>query len=139
MSTVEQLEKDVQDIKVVAGVHSQRLDTIEHDMEQMRVENKVIYDIGSSVKILAEGMTAMKEDVADVKEDLKQGLEDVHNGQSDLGSKLDAEVCSMKKDIDELRTQPLKRRSDWMDKVVWAIAGGVLAFVVNLICQQLLG
>lgn len=137
MSTMEQLEKDIQDIKVTSGIHGQRLDTLEHEMEQMHIENKAIYEIGSSVKILAEGMTAIKEDVKDVKEDVRSGLEDVRNGQSNLSSKLDSEVDQMKQDIDEIRTQPMKRRSDWMDKVIWAIVGGGIAFAVSTILNYL--
>lgn len=139
MSTMGQIEKDIQEIKVTSGIQGQRLDTLEHEMEQMHIENKAIYEIGSSVKILAEGMTAIKEDVKDVKEDVRSGLEDVRNGQSNLSSKLDSEVDHMKHDIDEIRTQPIKRKSDWLDKVVWTVIGGGLAFAVSAILDHFFG
>ena len=139
MATLEELERDVQSVKVQNGMHEQKLMDLTRDVEEMRQENRVIHELGASVRILAEGVTAIKQDVKDVKDDVRTGLNDVRKGQSSLNDKLDIEVDQLKHDIEDVRTQPIKRKSEWMDKIVGLLVGGAVGFVVTMLLEQIFG
>ena len=139
MATLEELERDVQNVKVQSGMHEQKLQDLTRDVEEIRQENRVIHELGASVRILAEGVTAIKQDVKDVKDDVRTGLNDVRNGQSSLNDKLDIEVDQLKHDIEDIRTQPIRRKSEWMDKIVGLLVGGAIGFVVTMLLEQIFG
>ena len=133
MATTEQLNMEIQELKVKSGVHEQRLDKAEADIKQLLDENKAIYEINTNVRLLAEGIKDVKRDVVDVKEDVKQ----VKDNHSNLNEKFENELDSLKNDINDVRNLPHKTKAEWWDKVVWLIAGGFLSAIVTAIIATL--
>ena len=129
MTINEQLSSDVQDLKVQYGKHEERIGHIEKDIEQLQVENKAIYEINTNVRLLAEGMSSVKDDVAAVKEDVKK-----NNAQiSKLDEKFDDEQSKLRDEVNDIRSMPDKAKAAWWDKVVWLIVGGAISAVVTAI------
>lgn len=135
MATNEQLNVEVQNLKIQSGIHEQRLENIETEMKQLHIENKAIYEINTNVRLLAENMNSVKNDVADFKEDIK----DVKRENLKLGERFDSELNVVKADVNEVRNMPNKAKADWWDKVIWLIVGGTLSALVTIVVTHLIG
>lgn len=61
---------------------------IKEDIKDLHAENKAIYDLVTTTKLIAQDMNSIKKDVADVKE-----------GQSALSEKVDSEINKVKEKI----------------------------------------
>ena len=133
MSNVDQLNNDVQALKLQCEVHEQRLNRTEKEIEQLHAENKAIYEINTNVKILAEGMSIVKKDVLDVKEDVKQNNAKI----SKLGEKFDNEEGKIWDEVSSIKQQPYKAKAAWWDKVVWLVVGGIVSAVVTAVIAAL--
>lgn len=134
MATVEQLNVEVQNLKIQSGLHEQRLENVETEMKQLHIENKAIYEINTNVRLLAENMNSVKNDVADFKEDIK----DVKKENLKLGERFDSELSVVKADMNEVRNAPNKVKADWWDKVTWLVSGGVISAIVTAIIAHLI-
>lgn len=125
--TTEQV-KEMQEVKSRSESNSHRIDKLEDSMHELKEEHKVIYDLGASVKVLADNMTDMKTDMREVK----------HNCV-DLNNKLDSDMAAMKEEVDAVKNQPLKAKSDWFDKVAWLIVGGIgtaiLGYIIDMVMK----
>lgn len=135
MATNDQLNVEVQNLKIQSGIHEQRLENIETEMKQLHIENKAIYEINTNVRLLAENMNSVKNDVADFKEDIK----DVKRENLKLGERFDSELNVVKADVNEVRNMPNKAKADWWDKVIWLIVGGTLSALVTIVVTHLIG
>jgi len=133
MATVEQLNKDVQDLRIQSGIHEQRLDVVESSIKKLETENKAIYEINTNVKLLAEGMMTVKQDLTDVKED----IQDVKSNHSQLGNKFETELDSVKTEINEVKNIPNNTKAAWWDKVIWLIVGGCLTALVTAVISNI--
>lgn len=54
-----------------------------------------------------------------------------------LDEKMQKPLQEIKDSITEIRSTPDKKRSEWVDKIIWAIAGIVLAAVGALVLKQI--
>lgn len=127
MVTNEQLFEDVQKLKVQDGIHEERLSRAEKEIEQLHIENKAIYEINTNVRMLAESMSSVKQDVQDVKDDVKQNNEKI----SKLDEKFDSEQQKIKDEVNDLKTVPDRAKAAWWDKIVWLVVGGIVSAVVT--------
>lgn len=127
MATNEQLNVEIQNLKIQSGIQDQRLDNMESEMKQLHIENKAIYEINTNVRLLAESMTTVKNDVADFKEDIK----DVKRENSRLGERFDSELNVVKADVNEVRNMPNKVKAAWWDKLAWLVVGGVASAILT--------
>ena len=125
--------EDIAVIKSNQNVHDKRITDMEKDITDLKNENKAIYEINTNVRLLAESMKNMQDDVTEFKGDIKN----VHADYNKLDEKLDNEMTNIKKDINEVQQQPYKAKADWWDKVVWLIAGGGISAAVALIINNL--
>lgn len=114
-------------------VHDERLTKMEKDIEALQKENKAIYEINTNVRLLAESMTTVKQDIAETKENIKE----VKSTHIKLGEKVDKEISAVKKDINEVRSQPEKAKAAWWDKVVWLVAGGFISAALAIIIEKM--
>lgn len=127
MATMEQVNKEVQDLKVKSSVHEQRISMMEKDVLELKEESKALYEINTNVRLLAESMSAVKNDVADVKVTVK----DVKAKNSQLGTRFEEELDGVREELNEVKNQPNKSKAEWWDKVVWLIVGGGLSAIIT--------
>ena len=127
MATMEQVNKEVQDLKVKSSVHEQRISMMEKDVLELKEESKALYEINTNVRLLAESMSSVKNDVADVKITVK----DVKARNSQLGTRFEEELDGVREELNEVKNQPNKSKAEWWDKVVWLIVGGGLTAIVT--------
>ena len=112
--------KELQEVKSRSSSNTHRIDKLEQSVDDLREESKAIYELGSSVRIMADNLTGMKDDIKEVK-----------TGQSDLNEK----ISNIKHDVADARNQPIRSKSEWFDKIVWLIVGGVGAYIVTQIIE----
>lgn len=122
--TNEQIVMELQEVKSTTESNEKRLDKLETIVENIRIENKAIYDLSATVKSLAESM-------ADIKSDIKEVKVDVKDGQSNMTKKFNEELAPIKTDVEELKTKPLQTKSSIVDKIIWLVVSGVIAFIVT--------
>ena len=127
MATMEQVNKELQDLKVKSSVHEQRISMMEKDVLELKEESKALYEINTNVRLLAESMSSVKNDVADVKITVK----DVKARNSQLGTRFEEELDGVREELNEVKNQPNKSKAEWWDKVVWLIVGGGLTAIVT--------
>lgn len=127
MATIEQVNKELQDLKVKSSVHEQRISMMEKDVLELKEESKALYEINTNVRLLAESMSAVKNDVADVKVTVK----DVKAKNSQLGTRFEEELDGVREELNEVKNQPNKSKAEWWDKVVWLIVGGGLSAIIT--------
>ena len=116
-------------------------------LDEIRVELKESQTKqGERIGILEREKTRMEFEV----QHFKEGME--HNNvmlakidekldkcitTENLDEKLQKPLQEIKDSITELRTTPDKKKADWVDKVIWTIAGIVLAAVGALVLKQI--
>ena len=128
--------KYAEDMAVIRSnqhVHDERLTKMEKDIEALQKENKAIYEINTNVRLLAESMTTVKQDIAETKENIKE----VKITHIKLGERVDKEISAVKEDINEVRSQPEKAKAAWWDKVVWLVAGGFISAALAIIIEKM--
>lgn len=114
--------KELQEVKSRALSNTHRLDKLECTVEGLREESKAIYELGSSVRIMADSLTGMKDDLKEVK-------------SSQVG--LIEKIGCIKQDVADARNQPIKSKSEWFDKILWVIVGGAVAYLLNQFIQSM--
>lgn len=65
--------------------NTHQIEEIKEDVKEIKSEQKAIYDIATSVKLIALSMDTMKDDLAEVKQ-----------GQVDLSNKVDNQITEVK-------------------------------------------
>lgn len=112
--------RELQEIKINCDLNTKRLDKLDTIVENIKVENRAIFELNTTVKVLAETMADMKNDIKDVKTDVKDNL-----------SSTKEEIEIVKDDIQELRNKPFENKSGIFDKIIWLIVSGVIAIIVS--------
>lgn len=125
--------EDMAVIRSNQNVHDKRLSSMEKEISDLKNESKAIYEINTNVRLLAEGMTAVKDDIAESKEDIKS----VKSDYSKLNEKFDKEMSTVKDNLNDVRAMPEKAKAAWYDKVVWLVIGGGLSAVLAIIIDKL--
>ena len=64
--------------------NQRRLDRHESEIKDIREENKALYELSTSIKLIVQDMSGIREDLKDVKQDMS----DVKNGQDKLAAKV---------------------------------------------------
>lgn len=106
----------------------------EHDVRIETVEKKVsdLSELTQSVSIIAHDIGYMKTDLAEVKAEVKAGQADLKTGQEELRSK----VLAVENAPDKVKSKIL---DSFVEKVIWAIVGGALAYVLYSIAPTVFG
>lgn len=105
--------KELTEVSALAHHNEIQLKEVKDDIVEIQKENRALYDIVTSVKIIAQDMTYIKKDIETVK-----------TNQTDLRDQ-----------ISDLRSSPNKAKAQWWDKAIGAIVGAVgmavLGYVLN--------
>ena len=67
--------------------NTHQIEEMKIDIKDIKTENKALYELATSVKLIAQDMGSIKQDIAEVK-----------NGQVDLAIKMDTEISKVKED-----------------------------------------
>lgn len=105
-------------------------ENIHTELAEIKNQNQAIYEIATSVKVIATDLQNVKETVAEVK-----------LGQDSLGRKLDEEIDRVKSEQDEIheRIDEVDQRDakeahamlkDFGRKAAWLLIGAVLTWLV---------
>ena len=103
---------------------------VREEIREIRKQNEAIYEIVSSVKVIAQDMQNIKQDISDVKD-----------GQKRLGEKMDDEIGAVKGEQADLREKvhAVENRGatdlwNGIKKVKWTVIGAVsTAFVCYIV------
>lgn len=117
--------------KQIARLHKEvgeLRDEIRDDMEKVHEENKAIYELVGSVKVIANRM-----------ENVEQTVTETNKKLNDYSAKQQDSEDRLMRKITDIENAPAKKSMDFMDKIKLAIAtsvvsflvGGVLASVIN--------
>lgn len=69
-------------------------------IKKLESENNVLHNLATSVAVMAEQLKSMNQSIA-----------------------------TLKNDVEEVKEKPAKRWDSLVDKIIWAVAGAVLAFL----------
>lgn len=120
-------------IKSNQNMQDRHIADMEKDIQDLKNENKAIYEINTNVRLLAEGMNTVKNDITEFKDDIKN----VRADYTKLDEKVGKEMTDIKKDINDVQNQPDKSKAAWWDKVVWVLVGGTLSALVAILIDKL--
>jgi vacuolar-type H+-ATPase subunit H len=99
--------------------NSHQIEEIKEEIREIKSEQKAIYDIATSVKLIAQDMTTMKETINDVKE-----------GQSKLEQKIDEVDNKSKIDITEAS------RDNYKSKILpFLVGGGSVGLIIYVVAE----
>lgn len=94
--------------------NEQEIERIQSDIVEIQKENRALYDIVTSIKIIAQDMTYIKKDIETVK-----------TNQTDL-----------REQISDLRSSPNKTKALWYDKAVGAVLGAIGMAVLGYVLSN---
>lgn len=72
-----------------AKSNTHQIEEIKSDIKDIKQEQKTIYELTSSVKVMADNLIHIQEDVKEIKQ-----------GQTDLSNKVDNQIKEIKTDVD---------------------------------------
>lgn len=136
-----EVEKKISDAK--SGAQSAVLAKLDEIRVELKESQK---NQGERIGVLEREKTKMEFEV----QHFKEGME--HNNAmlnkidekldkcitvDNLEEKLQKPLQEIKDSVTELKNVPNKKKADWVDKVVWTIAGIVLAAVGALVLKQI--
>ena len=106
----------------------------EHDVRIDKVEKNVsdLTLLTQSVNIIANDVGYIKTDLSEVKADVKSGQNELKVGQDELRQK----VATIENAPDKNKSRIL---DSFVEKIVWAIVGGALAYVLYSIAPNVFG
>ena len=125
-------EKDLKEMAVKISENESRsksnthqIDEIKSTISEMQSEQKAIYKISTSIELMAQNLTTMKDDISELKQ-----------GQENLGDKVDEKIQGVKKEVGDINkkvafieNQPamiVKKRYDKIvEKLLWLLIGGM--------------
>ena len=125
---VERVARLESDVKNVQEGNKLFRDEIHDEIKEIRKQNESIYEIATSVKVMAQDIQGLRGDVQEVKME-----------QKDLNRKIDDEISVVKSDQNNLRetiedvdhkeaNKALKFWNSIKDKLAWLLIGAVAAY-----------
>lgn len=116
-------EQHKQSEEAIASVRSELHDfqrEVRDGMEVLREENKAIYEVASSVKIIAKEMSTFSDKLDQTNGDLKTGFDNVNRNVGDLSKRVDA-----------VERAPGKGALEAVNKVKATVISTIVAFLVG--------
>jgi uncharacterized coiled-coil DUF342 family protein len=107
--------------------NTHQIEELKDEVKEIRYEQKAIYDIATSVKLIAQDMGAMKESLIEVKQ-----------GQKDLTTKMDEQIADVKKKVDDIDS---KGKIDIWNEIIKPkilpviFSGGFIYAIIEIVKQ----
>lgn len=115
--------------------NTHQIDEIKDEIKDIRNENKVLYELTASVKVIAQDMGEVKQ------------------GQKDLAEKVDKEIGKVKSDVNTIRDEMTTVANQdnietgkkvkefkgkiWFEIIKWLVVSGLSAGITVLITQAI--
>lgn len=119
--THEDLVRKVTEVEQREKSSSHRIDNLETDVKELQESNKAIYQINANIEKICTSMSYTNKKLDENTEDIK----------------------SVKKEIADVKAEPIKRRSKWIDAIIQivlaAVTGGVIGFILREISPTIWG
>lgn len=111
--------------------NTHQIDEIKADIKSIKEDQKLMYELTTSVKVISENLIGMKDDLKEVKQ-----------GQTDLSNKLDNQITEIKTDVeskvgnvndkvDKLKLEPLEEMKKDKHELRIEIAKQVIGYVIT--------
>ena len=107
MTEEEKVKLTETDQRSRSAIH--QIDEIKKEVDEIRIENKTLYELTTSVKLIAQDMGSIKNDIVEVK-----------NGQLKLSNK----VC-------EIENKPYQVMADNVNKIKVSVITAICTFLVT--------
>lgn len=112
MNETEMIEK-ITRTEAIAEQNKTEIHDIKEEIADIKENNKAIYDIATSVKLMAQDMTTVKTTVGEVKKEQKE----------------------TRQEINEIKNNSLTKKAKMFDKAIGAVLGaigtGILVYVLH--------
>ncbi|WP_099467718.1 hypothetical protein [Konateibacter massiliensis] len=127
--------------------NTHQIEDIKDEIKEIKSEQKAIYDIAASIKVMATSMDTMKDDLVEVKQGQKElsnkvdnQIDEVKNGQGKLEQKLQERVDAVNSKVDlESNKMKFDLRDFIRDKLFPVILGAGSLGAVIVVLQKLIG
>lgn len=100
--------RELAEVSARAKSNTHQIEEIKKDIKEMRTEQKTLYDLTTSVKLIAQDMSYVKGSVDDVKQ-----------GQ-----------CEMNKKIQEIESSPAKMNAKKWEGIKAKVLYGIIALLI---------
>lgn len=110
--------------------NSKQIEEIKDEVKEIRNEQKAIYEIASSVKLIAQDMGFMKESLNEVKRGQKALTEKVDEQITEVKDKIEKVDSKSKIDIIEAKRDSLKQKL-----IPFICGGGAVSAVVYIVSE----
>ena len=114
--------------------NTHQIDEIKSEIRDMKIENKALYELTTSVKLIAQDMSSIKQDITEVK-----------CGQEKLSVKMDSEISKVKDEqekikynISEVKFCPTTEKAKSFDKIKWIIISIITTAIITGIISNLI-
>lgn len=107
--------KEITETKALAESNKTNIAEMKDKIEKMEKEQKAIHEIATSVKLIAQDMKNIRDNVTDLKTSQSQ----------------------MRDEMNDIKNSSIERKAAWMDKIVGAIVGAVGAGVLAYLLTQI--
>lgn len=121
-----EVEKSIHELEISVSKNRNDIDDIKTEINDLKGKQGAIYELTTSVKLIAQSLSGMKEDI----EHLKDGQESVKNFFNGKVAELESHVTSIEQ-------KPLVRTQSRIDaiqeKIIWLIIGGIISSILYYI------
>ena len=114
--------------------NTHQIDEIKEDIKEMKLENKALYELTTSVKLIAQDMSSIKQDITEVK-----------CGQEKLSVKMDSEISKVKDEqekikynISEVKFCPTTEKAKSFEKIKWIVISVITTAITTGIISNLI-
>lgn len=111
----EDMIREIAEVSQLCKNNANQIEDVKDSIKGIVAENKAIYELTTSVKLIAQDMGFIKE-----------GLEDVKQGQGELSKK-----------VGELENKPYKFTSEKWDKIKMAVYIAITTFIAMNIVEAI--
>lgn len=107
--------RELSETTALAHHNELQIAEVKDELAEIKKDNKALYDIVTSVKIIAQDMTYIKKDIETVK-----------TNQTDL-----------REQISDLRSSPNKAKAQWWDKAIGAVCGAIGMAILGYVLSNI--
>lgn len=114
--------------------NTHQIEEIKEDIKEMKLENKALYELTTSVKLIAQDMSSIKQDITEVK-----------CGQEKLSVKMDSEISKVKDEqekikynISEVKFCPTTEKAKTFEKIKWIVISVITTAITTGIISNLI-
>lgn len=105
--------------------NTHQIDEIKEDIKQIKTDQKAIYDLTSSVKIIADNIQNMKDDIKEVKQGQSALSDKLDNQISDIKDDVQTRVDDVSKKVDEIKQEPYDEYKHTKNSIKIQILSGI--------------